>query len=179
VHFISGLMAQRVLFIAELGDDADPFMLHFYAALAEKERELISTRTKAALAAKKAAGAKLGNPRAAEAAVKAHAATRVAADQFAAADCAGDQASRLTTLCEIAAARNARAFSRREAASGIRALFTTFFPGAPSGTLSDLRGWQSRRHPVCSTRGSAELGNRLDAGGRAIGSRTAPRFRQN
>jgi len=38
-------------------------MLHLYAALAEKERRLISDRTKAALAAKKAGGAKLGNPR--------------------------------------------------------------------------------------------------------------------
>src|SRR5689334_16048543 len=39
VHFISGLMAQRVPFVvAELGADADPFMLHLYAALAEKER---------------------------------------------------------------------------------------------------------------------------------------------
>jgi DNA invertase Pin-like site-specific DNA recombinase len=37
-------------------------MLHLYAALAEKERRLISERTKAALAAKKAAGACLGNP---------------------------------------------------------------------------------------------------------------------
>jgi DNA invertase Pin-like site-specific DNA recombinase len=84
VHFISGLMVHRVPFIvAELGADADPFMLHLYAALAEKERALISARTKAALAAKKAEGAKLGNPRAAEAAVKAHAANRAAADQFA------------------------------------------------------------------------------------------------
>jgi hypothetical protein len=34
VAFISGLMAQRVPFIvAELGPDADPFMLHLYAAL--------------------------------------------------------------------------------------------------------------------------------------------------
>jgi DNA invertase Pin-like site-specific DNA recombinase len=48
---------------AELGRDADPFMLHLYAALAEKERRLISERTKAALAAKKAGGAKLGNRR--------------------------------------------------------------------------------------------------------------------
>jgi DNA invertase Pin-like site-specific DNA recombinase len=57
-------MAQRVPFIiTELGADADPFMLHLYAALAEKERRLIAERTKAALAAKKAAGAKLGNPR--------------------------------------------------------------------------------------------------------------------
>jgi DNA invertase Pin-like site-specific DNA recombinase len=38
-------------------------MLHLYAALAEKERRLISERTKAALAAKKASGGKLGNPR--------------------------------------------------------------------------------------------------------------------
>jgi DNA invertase Pin-like site-specific DNA recombinase len=63
VAFVAGLMAQRVPFmVAELGRDADPFMLHLYAALAEKERRLIAERTKAALAAKKAAGARLGNP---------------------------------------------------------------------------------------------------------------------
>jgi DNA invertase Pin-like site-specific DNA recombinase len=62
VAFISGLMAQRVPFIvAELGRDADPFMLHLYAALAEKERRLISERTRAALAARKAQGVALGN----------------------------------------------------------------------------------------------------------------------
>src|SRR6195256_3680481 len=56
-------MAQRVPFsVAELGRDADPFMLHLYAALAEKERRLISERTKAALAVRKASGSKLGNP---------------------------------------------------------------------------------------------------------------------
>jgi DNA invertase Pin-like site-specific DNA recombinase len=64
VAFVAGLMAQRVPFIvAELGRDADPFMLHLYAALAEKERRLIAERTKAALAAKRAAGATLGNRR--------------------------------------------------------------------------------------------------------------------
>jgi DNA invertase Pin-like site-specific DNA recombinase len=63
VAFVAGLMAQRVPFIvAELGRDADPFMLHLFAALAEKERRLISERTRAALQAKKTAGAKLGNP---------------------------------------------------------------------------------------------------------------------
>src|SRR2546423_12970501 len=63
VAFVSGLMAQRVPFIvAELGRDADPFMLHLYAALAEKERRLISERTKVALRAKRASGARLGNP---------------------------------------------------------------------------------------------------------------------
>jgi DNA invertase Pin-like site-specific DNA recombinase len=64
VAFVSGLMAQRVPFIvAELGREADPFMLHLYAALAEKERRLISERTRAALAAKRAQGATLGNAR--------------------------------------------------------------------------------------------------------------------
>jgi DNA invertase Pin-like site-specific DNA recombinase len=62
VAFISGLMAKRVPFIVtELGVDADPFMLHIYAALAEKERALISERTRLALAQKKAQGARLRN----------------------------------------------------------------------------------------------------------------------
>lgn len=62
VALISGLMARRVPFIvAELGADVDPFVLHLYASLAEKERRLISERTKVALAVKKASGVVLGN----------------------------------------------------------------------------------------------------------------------
>src|SRR4029077_16382480 len=61
VHFISGLMVERVPFIVtELGVDTDPFMLHIYAALAQKERALISARTNAAFKAAKARGVKLG-----------------------------------------------------------------------------------------------------------------------
>ncbi len=46
-------MARRVPFIvADLGADADPFMLHLYAALDEKERNLIADRTRVALAAR-------------------------------------------------------------------------------------------------------------------------------
>ena len=84
VAFISGLMAQRVAFVvAELGRDADPFMLHLYAALAEKERRLISERTRAALAAKKASGVKLGNPRnMAQAGALGRSIQKTAADQF-------------------------------------------------------------------------------------------------
>jgi DNA invertase Pin-like site-specific DNA recombinase len=64
VHFISGLMSHKTPFIvAELGADADPFMLHLYAAIAEKERRVISQRTRDALAAKKAQGIKLGGLR--------------------------------------------------------------------------------------------------------------------
>jgi DNA invertase Pin-like site-specific DNA recombinase len=61
VHFISGLMTHKTPFIvAELGPDVDPFMLHIYAALNEKVRRDIGERTKAALAAAKARGTKLG-----------------------------------------------------------------------------------------------------------------------
>jgi DNA invertase Pin-like site-specific DNA recombinase len=112
VHFISGLMAQRVPFVVtELGIDADPFMLHIYAALAEKERALISARTKAALAAKKAQGAKLGGPRQAEAAVLGAAAGKANADAFAAnvlPIIKSVQASGVTALRDIAEALNAR-----------------------------------------------------------------------
>lgn len=61
VHFISGLMAHRVEFVVcDLGRQSDPFVLHLYAALAEKERTMISARTKAGLAAAKARKTKLG-----------------------------------------------------------------------------------------------------------------------
>lgn len=84
VHFISGLMAQRVPFIvAELGIDADPFMLHLFAALGEKERAMISARTKAALAAAKERGVKLGSPSLDKARVAAEGARAAGADDFA------------------------------------------------------------------------------------------------
>ena len=55
-------METKVPFIvAQLGKEADAFMLHLYAALSEKERELISSRTKSALAVLKAQGKVLGN----------------------------------------------------------------------------------------------------------------------
>jgi len=61
VHFISGLMMHQVEFIVtSLGRQADPFILHLYAALAEKERWMISERTKAGLRAAKRRGQRLG-----------------------------------------------------------------------------------------------------------------------
>ena len=56
-------MSKRVQFIVtKLGGNVDPFMLHIYAALAEKERAMISERTKVALRAAKGRGVQLGNP---------------------------------------------------------------------------------------------------------------------
>lgn len=68
-------LSRKVSFIATLMDDpkvrlrvaqmphADKFQLHIYAALAEQERDFISTRTKAALKAAKARGTRLGGLR--------------------------------------------------------------------------------------------------------------------
>jgi DNA invertase Pin-like site-specific DNA recombinase len=110
VAFISGLMAQRVPFIvAELGADADPFMLHLYAALAEKERHLIGERTRSALAQRKAQGARLGNPR--MAAALGRKAQVEEADRFAAKVLPVVDAIRtsgIKTLAGIADALNAR-----------------------------------------------------------------------
>jgi DNA invertase Pin-like site-specific DNA recombinase len=84
VFFISGLMAHKVPFIvSELGADADPFMLHLYAALAEKERALIARRTREALKAAKERGVTLGNPRLDEVRSLAAEATRAGADRYA------------------------------------------------------------------------------------------------
>jgi DNA invertase Pin-like site-specific DNA recombinase len=68
---------------AELRADADPFMLHLYAAFAQKERALIAQRTKAALQAAKARGVVLGNPRLAETTALALQAKKAEADRFA------------------------------------------------------------------------------------------------
>ena len=86
-------------------------MLHLFAALAEKERALISTRTRQALSAAKARGVTLRNPRLHVARRSAVDAVKVEADRLAAnvlpiireAQKAGAR-----TLGEIAEALNAR-----------------------------------------------------------------------
>jgi len=84
VHFISGLMTHRVSFVvAELGADVDPFILHLFAALAQKERAMISARTKAALAAARARGVTLGGPDLSKARKRAVASIKALADQHA------------------------------------------------------------------------------------------------
>lgn len=85
VHFVSGLMSHRVEFVVcDLGRQSDPFVLHLYAALAEKERSMISARTKAGLAAAKARGTKLGMAARRKSEVREIAATGAKANQVAA-----------------------------------------------------------------------------------------------
>lgn len=61
VHFISGLIESGVPFRAVDMPEANRFVLHIMAAVAEHEGRAISERTKAALAAAKARGVKLGS----------------------------------------------------------------------------------------------------------------------
>ena len=67
VAFIANLMESSADFVAVDMPEAKPLTLHMLAAVAEHEREAISTRTKDALAAAKARGTRLGNPRPLEA----------------------------------------------------------------------------------------------------------------
>lgn len=60
VHFVSGLMESSVDFVAVDFPQANRLTVHILAAVAEHEREMISQRTKAALAAAKARGIVLG-----------------------------------------------------------------------------------------------------------------------
>jgi DNA invertase Pin-like site-specific DNA recombinase len=61
VHFISGLIEQRVPIVAADMPDADITMLQIYAVMAEREARVIGERTRAALAAAKARGTVLGS----------------------------------------------------------------------------------------------------------------------
>lgn len=83
VAFIASLMESKVDFVCCDNPHANRLMLHMLAAFAEHEREQISQRTKAALAAAKARGVQLGNPRLQE--LQQHEKNRRQAEEYAAA----------------------------------------------------------------------------------------------
>ncbi|MGX9688686.1 recombinase family protein [Deinococcus wulumuqiensis] len=62
VAFVSALMESGVRFVAVDMPEADSLTLHVMAAVGEREAQLISARTKAALDARKARGLPVGNP---------------------------------------------------------------------------------------------------------------------
>ena len=111
VAFIASVMDAKVDFVACDQPFANRLTLHILAAVAEDEAARISARTKAALAAAKARGKKLGSPVAHETV----AAARAAWSAQSAAKCAGARqvvadirAAGIDTLTGIAAALSAR-----------------------------------------------------------------------
>jgi len=74
LHFITQLQNSKVDFVACDTPHATPFLIHILVAVAEHERNMISSRTKAALEAARNRGVKFGNPRYEEAIPKANAA---------------------------------------------------------------------------------------------------------
>lgn len=106
VHFISGLLKAKVEIIACDMPAANKFTLHIMAAVAEQEADAISARTKAALAAAKARGVRLGENRARVAQANAYASSLIAA-------LAEIRATGALSVRETAAALNARGIATR------------------------------------------------------------------
>jgi DNA invertase Pin-like site-specific DNA recombinase len=111
VSFISALMDSGVEFIAADMPFANKMTLQVLAVFAEHERDVISARTKQALAAAKERGVQLGGPKRLEASALGVAANKANAERFAAnvlPIIREIQASGVTTLRGVARALNAR-----------------------------------------------------------------------
>ena len=83
VAFVANLMESGVEFVAVDMPQANKLTVHILAAVAEHEREMISQRTRDALAAAKARGVKLGNPNIAMARAKGQLVIKSKADKHA------------------------------------------------------------------------------------------------
>ena len=112
LHFITTLQNSKIQFCAADNPHATPFLIHILVAVAEHERDMISTRTKEALAAAKRRGVKLGNPQYETAIPKAvEARQKIAADRNAGLRkmvAEVMEKTGLTKLAEIAQALNLR-----------------------------------------------------------------------
>ena len=111
--FLLNLRDSGVDFIAVDMPHADKFTVGIMALVAEKERDMISQRTKDGLAAAKRRGTKLGNPRPAEAVKRAVKANTERADTYAqqlATVIQEIQNAHVATLRGIAQCLNARGF---------------------------------------------------------------------
>ena len=111
--FLLNLRDSGVDFIAVDMPHADKFTVGIMALVAEKERDLISQRTRDGLAAARRRGIKLGNPHPAGALKAAHAVNLVRADAYAKSILPivlEIKAAHVTTLRGIAQCLNARGF---------------------------------------------------------------------
>lgn len=82
VELVASVLRQATFIDAQLGEHASPMFIKFKAIFAEEERNLAKRRTKAALAAAKRRGVKLGNPNIAEARQAAEKARKSKADRI-------------------------------------------------------------------------------------------------
>ena len=112
--FLANLMEAEVDFVCCDNPHATRFTIHILAAVAEHEREMISKRTKDALAAAKRRGVKLGNPNLQPGDTVATAAARDAYSQQ-----AQERAAEVRPFIE--AARKAGAVTLREIAAAMEA----------------------------------------------------------
>ena len=125
VHFLTGLERAGIRFVAADMPEANEMVVHIMAVMAQAERKLISARTKAALAAAKARGTKLGGDRGHIGSVSAlGAAKSVAVRQKK----AGERARDLGPI--IAAIRAEGAVSLRDIATGLNGRGITTARGA-------------------------------------------------
>ncbi len=119
VSFVASLMDSGVRFVAVDNPSANELTINILAAVAQEERRLISQRTRAALAAAKKRGVKLGSPSLASARAAAAEVRQAGADHFAAnvAPVIGQlRATGCTSLRSIATALNARGIRTRRGA---------------------------------------------------------------
>ena len=82
VAFVSSLMEAGVQFVAADQPAANELTIHILAAVAQAERKAIGERTRVALAAARARGTILGNPKLAEARLKAVEAVKASSATF-------------------------------------------------------------------------------------------------
>jgi DNA invertase Pin-like site-specific DNA recombinase len=140
VAFIANLMDGGVEFVACDMPHANRLTLHLLAAIAEHEREMISQRTKAALAAAKARGVRLGNPNGAK---HLHGHSRIAAAASAAGRVAKARAHDRAVAATIAALTAGGVVGATAIARGLNELGIP----APAGGA-----WSSRQLRVTMSR---------------------------
>ena len=170
VLFIATLMESGVPFLACDNPHATPLLIHILAAVAEDERKRISERTRAALAAAKARGVRLGNPNLTPGDTgRARQARTARADQFAADVQDYIKAARAagcSSLGELARALTARGIAtpaggRQWLPTQVKRILTRAPPGNAGEIVAGERRCQSKPRRRCPA--AHELKERKDS----------------
>lgn len=140
VAFLAVLQECGAKFTAADMPEADEFTVHILAAVAQRERKLISERTKAALAAAKARGTRLGNPHGAAAIRRAAKGTSAALEAVRRnADCRAEDYAEIVQDIRDAGATSLASIARELNNRGIlSARGGKWYPSSVSNLLSRL-----------------------------------------